>query len=275
MERTRRTDSLSLQRWANILHLVSDYHIDLCGIQEYDAGFPLPRRQPPLSATTISIIRARHGNPGGRPGQNTLVPHVLEVVYSPQGLAAALRHQLLHGARHTTVCVYSKFIARAKTEVDPFIHSMTPYGIIMGYFKDDIWAASPTHPWQEGLDGTSVLDPVLATPHHPDVGQYFTRIPRHGRPRRWDAILIREQILNIPWTYYIVMRMPVSDHSMVVLGLKWCTRGRVTMHPPPQPTVARWYAPHFKKFTTRMACLGHCDTHTPPTQARLILGAIA
>ena len=42
------------------------------------------------------------------------------------------------------------------------------------------WALAPARPWQEGLDDTSLLDPLLATPQHPEAGQYYTCIPRHG-----------------------------------------------------------------------------------------------
>ena len=45
--------------------------------------------------------------------------------------------------------------------------------------------------------------------------------------------------------------------------------------PPPQPAIPRWYAPHFKKFTAQMTCLGHTDTHAPLPQARQILVTIA
>ena len=114
-----------------------------------------------------------------------------------------------------------------------FIHSMGPYDIIMGDFNDDIWATAPTRPWQESLDDAGLLDLLLATPHHPDAGQYYTRIPRHGKPRRLDAIVVRRQIPNIPWTYYDVIRMPMSNHALVLLGLQWRTGGRVTKPPPP------------------------------------------
>ena len=145
----------------------------------------------------------------------------------------------------------------------------------MGDFNDDIWGATPTRPWQEGLDDASLLDPLLATPHHPDVGQYYSCIPRHGERRRLDAILVHQQIPNIPWTYHYVIRMPIYDHSLVLLGLKWCTGGHITKPPPPQLSVARWYTPHFQKFTTQMASLGSCDTQAPLMRARLILSAIA
>ena len=34
--------TVSLQRWAIVLHLIQQCGIDLCGIQEYNPGFPLP-----------------------------------------------------------------------------------------------------------------------------------------------------------------------------------------------------------------------------------------
>ena len=162
------------------------------------------------------------------------------------------------------LCVYSKFTARDKTEVDDFIQSMEPYDIIMGDFNDDIWASPPTRPWQKGLDNAELLDPLLATPHNPEASQYYTRIPRHGRPRRLDAILVRQQIPNIPWTYYNVIRMPISDHSLVLIGLRWRTGGHTTTSPKPQPNVKRWYASHFKKFKTNMANTAPPDTDPPP-----------
>ena len=58
--------------------------------------------------------------------------------------------------------------------MDHFIRSMGPYNIIMGDFNNDIWAAAPVRPRQEGLDDASLFDPLLATPHHPDKGQYYT-----------------------------------------------------------------------------------------------------
>ena len=146
--------------------------------------------------------------------KNTLVPHILEVIYSPSGRAAALRFQLPNSPQRTIVCVYSKFTSRDKTEVDHFIHPTAPHDIIMGDWNDDIWAA-PTRLWQEGLDDASLPNLLLATPHHPNARQYYTRIPRHGRPRRLDTMLVRQQIPNIPWTYYGVIRMTISDHSLV------------------------------------------------------------
>ena len=82
--------------------------------------------------------------------KNTLVLHILEVVYSLLGLAVALRLQLSHGPQCTLVYVYFKLTVRDKKEVDHFIPSMCPYDIIMGRFNNVIWAASPTCPWLEG-----------------------------------------------------------------------------------------------------------------------------
>ena len=79
-------------------------------------------------------------------------------------------------------------------QVDHLIHSMTPCGILMGNFNDDIWAASPSCSCQVGLDDASLLGPLLSTPHHPDIGQYYTCIPRHGKPRRLNAMLVCRQI---------------------------------------------------------------------------------
>ena len=131
------------------------------------------------------------------------------------------------------LCVYSKFTARDKTEVDDFIQSIKPYDIIMGDFNDNIWASPPTRPWQKGLNNAELLDPLLATSHNPEASQYYTRIPRHGKPRRLDAILVRQQIPYIPWTYYTVIRMPISDHSLVLIGLRWRTGGHTTIGPKP------------------------------------------
>ena len=87
--------TLRLQRWANILHLVKDRHIDLCGIQQYDPGFPLPE-----AATTAPQHNYKcYAAPMTEPrvaflAKNSLVPQMLEVVYSPQGLVKAARNTL-------------------------------------------------------------------------------------------------------------------------------------------------------------------------------------
>ena len=132
-----------------------------------------------------------------------------------------------------------------------------------------------TRPWQKGLDNTELLDPLLATSHNPEASQYYTHIPRHGRPRRLDAILVRQQIPNIPRTYYNVIRMPISDHSLVLIGLRWRTGGHTTIGPKPEPNVKRWYALHFKKYKTSMANVAPPDRDPPLPQARRILSAIA
>ena len=172
------------------------------------------------------------------------------------------------------MCVYSKCTARDKAKVDRFIHITTTYDIIMGDFNDNIWASPPTRPWQEGLDDARLLGPLLSTSHHRDVGQYYTHIPRHGRPRRLDAILIRQQIPNVPSTYYNVINMPISDHSLVLLGLRWRVGGRPKTSTTPQPTIWRSCAPHFKRFTTQISSMGQCTSQVPVMKARHILGAI-
>ena len=118
---------MSLQRWSNIVHLVSDCRTDLCGIQEYDPGFPLPE----AATTALHNDYKCYAAPGMGPrmaflAKNTLVSHKLGVIHSPRGLAAALRLRLPNGPQRTIVCVYSKFTPRDKTEVDQFIHSTTP-----------------------------------------------------------------------------------------------------------------------------------------------------
>ena len=217
--------TLTLQRWANILQLIHECGVSLAGIQEYNPGFPLPE----AATTALQNDYKCYASPVNGPRvaflfRNHIVLHILEVIYSPRGLAAALRFQLPHGPRRTVLCVYSKFTTRDKTEVDDFIQSMEPYDIIMVDFNDNIWASPPTRPWQKGLDNAEVLDPLLATSHNPEASQYYTRIPGHGRPRRLDAILVRQQIPNIPWTYYNAIRMPISDHSLVLIGLR-CAQG--------------------------------------------------
>ena len=127
-----------------------------------------------------------------------MVPHILETLYSPNGLAGAIRIQLPNSPCRTIACVYSKFNQQDKQEVDLFLQSLRPYDIIMGDYNDDIWSPNPTRPWQEDLANGVFLDPLHASGQPPDPRQYYTRIPRHGRPRRLDAILIRQQIPNIP-----------------------------------------------------------------------------
>ena len=87
--------------------------------------------------------------------------------------------------------------------------------------------------------------------------------------------MVRQQIPNIPWPYYDVICEPIFDHALVLLGVQWLTAGRVTKPPPLQPSVARWYTPHFQKFTTQMASVRYCDTRAPLARAHVIMSAIA
>ena len=150
-----------------------------------------------------------------------MVPHILETLYSPNGLAGAIRIQLPNSPRRTIACVYSKFNRQDKQEVDRFLQYMRPYDIVMGDYNDDIWSPNPTRPWQVDLANGVFLDPLHASSKPPEPRQYYTRIPRHGRPRRLDAILIRQQIPNIPWTYYDTIQMPISDHALLLLEVRW------------------------------------------------------
>ena len=89
-----------------------------------------------------------------------MVPHILETLYSPNGLAGAIRIQLPNSPRRTIACVYSKFNQQDKQEVDLFLQSLRPYDIIMGDYNDDIWSPNPTRPWQEDLASGVFLDPL-------------------------------------------------------------------------------------------------------------------
>ena len=213
--------SVTLQRWASVLHLISQCRIDLCGIQEYNPCLPMPE----AATTALNNDYKCYAAPGNESRvafivRNTVVPHVLETLYSPNGLAGAIRLQLPNSPRQTIAWVYSKFNRQDKQEVDLFLQSLQPYDIIMGDYHDDIWSSNPTRPWQEDLANSVFLDPLHASSQPPDPRQHYTRIPRLGRPRRLDAILIRQQIPNIPRTYYDTIQMPISDHALVLLGIR-------------------------------------------------------
>ena len=68
---------------------------------------------------------------------------------------------------------------------------MHPYEILMGDYNDDILPPSPIRPWQKGLADSELLDPLLAASKQLEAGQYYTHIPRRGRPHHLDAILMR------------------------------------------------------------------------------------
>ena len=196
--------------------------------------------------------------------RNAMVRHVLETLYSPNGLARALRLQLANGPQRTIACVYSKFSRHDKQEVDLFLRTVKPYNIIMGYYNDNTWSPDPTRPWQQDLASGELLDPLHANNQPPEPRQYYTRIPRHGRPRRLDAILIRQQIPNIPWTYYDTIQMPISDHALVMLGIRWRIGAPDTPYRKPQPSVSKWYATHFQRFANSMSTLPVKTTDPPP-----------
>ena len=106
-----------------------------------------------------------------------MVPHVLETIYSPNGLAGVLKLQLPNGPRCTIACVHSKFSRHDKQEVDLFLETMKPYDILMADYNDDIWSPNPTCPWQKDLTSGEFLDPLHANTQPPEPRQYYTRIP--------------------------------------------------------------------------------------------------
>ena len=171
--------------------------------------------------------------------------------------------------------MYSKFNRQDKQEVDLFLQSLRPYDIIMGDYNDDIWSSNPTRPWQEDLANGVFLDPLHASSRPPDPRQCYTRIPRHGRPRRLDAILIRQQIPNIPWTYDDTIQMPILDHALDLLGFRWRIGAPDPPRRKPQPTVTKWYTTHFQRFTNSISTLPVKNTDPPLHTARRILSAIA
>ena len=86
--------SVSLQRSATTLHLISQCRIDLCGIQEYNPCFPKPE----AATTALNNDYKCYAAPGTEPRiafivRNPVVPHTLETLYSPNGLAGAIRIQ--------------------------------------------------------------------------------------------------------------------------------------------------------------------------------------
>ena len=90
-----------------------------------------------------------------------------------------------------------------------------------------------------------------------------------------DAILIRQQIPNIRWTYYDTIRMPISDHALVLLGIRWRIGAPDPPRRKPQPSVSNWCTTHFKRFTNSISTLPVKDTDPPLHTARRILSAIA
>ena len=125
--------SVTLQRRASALQLISQCRIDLCGIQEYNPCFPMPE----AATTALNNDYKCYAAPGTDPQvafivRNTVVPNILQTLYSPNGLAGAIRLQLPNSPRRTMACVYSKFNRQDKQQVDLFLQAVQPYDIIMG-----------------------------------------------------------------------------------------------------------------------------------------------
>ena len=179
-----------------------------------------------------------------------MVPHVLETLYSPNGLAGAIKVQLPNSPP-TIACVYSKFSRQDKQEVNLFLQSLWPYDIRMGDYNHDIWSSDPARPWQHDLANSGFLDPLHANSQPTEPRQYYTHIPRHGRPRRPNAIMIRQQIPNIPWTYYDTIQMPISDHGLVLLGIRWWIGAPNPPRRKLQPSVSKWYTTYFSALPTQ------------------------
>ena len=69
--------TVSLQRRASVLHLIQQCRIDLCGIQEYNPGFPLPEE----ATTGLNNDYKSFAAPGTEPRiaflvRNAMVPHI-------------------------------------------------------------------------------------------------------------------------------------------------------------------------------------------------------
>ena len=78
--------------------------------------------------------------------RNDVVPHIIETIYSSNGLAGAFRLQFPNGLRRTKACVYSKISGHDKQEVNPFLDSMKRYDILMQDYNDDLCSSNPTRP---------------------------------------------------------------------------------------------------------------------------------
>ena len=140
----------------------------------------------------------------------------------------------------------------------------------MGDYNDDMWSSDPTRPWQQDLANAVLLDPLHASSQPPEPRQYYTRITHY-----LDAMLIWQQIPNIPWTYYDTIQMPISDNALVLLGIHWKIGAPNPPCRKPQPLVSKWYTTDFQRFTNSMSTLPVKDTEPPLHTARPILSAIA
>ena len=199
--------TLGLRQWANILQLIHDRRRDMVGIREYNPGFAEPEVRPyraTISATMPQELghtwspwspRPRDHILPARDGRGTDHRACLLQIYT-QGQNRGGSIYLIHGHHHGG---------------GQRRH--------MGFPPIPTMARRPGQPNPVG----PVVVHILPTKE----GQYYTRIPRHAR--RLDAILVRQQIPNIPWTYYGVIPMPISDHSLVLVDVRW--RTRVTLPP--------------------------------------------
>ena len=132
-------DTVTLQHWANVLGLNQQCRITFSGIQEYYPGFPLPE----AATTALNNEYKCHAAHGMEPPIaflvcNAVVPHVLERIYSPNGLAGVRRLQLPNEPRRTIARVYCKVSRHNKPDVDLFLETLKPCDILMGHYNDDI-----------------------------------------------------------------------------------------------------------------------------------------
>ena len=151
-----------------MLHLISQCRIELCGIQEYNLYFPLPE----AATTALNDDYKCYAAPGNEPRVafiicNTVVPHVIETLYSPKGLSGAIRLQLPNSPRRT-MCLL--LIQPSGQEVDLFLQSLQSYDDIMGDYNDDVWSSNPTRPWQHDLASSVFLDLLHASSQPPTPG---------------------------------------------------------------------------------------------------------
>ena len=69
--------------------------------------------------------------------------------------------------------------------------------------------------------------------------------------------------------------MPISDHALVLLGIRWRIGAPDPPRRKPQSTVSKWYTTHFQRFTNSISTLPVNATDPPLHTARRILSAIA
>ena len=69
--------------------------------------------------------------------------------------------------------------------------------------------------------------------------------------------------------------MPISDHALVLLGIRWRIGAPDPPRRKPQPSVSTWYTTQFQRFTNTISTLPVKDTDPPLHTARRILSSIA